>query len=82
MARQLTLKCERRVQDAADAIREWANDVIDSMFDACPQHGPGWWADKLPELVATFTEAAAAYEAAPKSGPGAERQGAGGDEEV
>jgi hypothetical protein len=79
MARQLTLKCERRVEDAADAIRDWANDVIDGLYDPGPCWARAWWADKLPELVAEFTEAAEACEAAPKSGPGAERQGAGGE---
>jgi hypothetical protein len=73
MARQLTLQCERRVQDAADAIREWANDVIDDMYSGdVNRPSPAWWADKLPELVAAFTLAAEAYETAPMSGPNAE----------
>jgi hypothetical protein len=74
MARQLTLQCERRVADAADVIREWANDVIEDMYSGdVNRPSLAWWADKLPGLVAAFTEAAEAYEAAPKSGPGAER---------
>lgn len=73
MARKLTLKCERRVEDAAEAIREWAGDVTEGMYSGDnTRHSPGWWADKLPELVAEFTAAAAAYEHAPKSGPTAE----------
>lgn len=74
MARRLTLKAERRVEDAAEEIREWANDVIDGMYSAdVNRHSPEWWAEKLPELVAEFTAAAAAYAAAPMSGPNAER---------
>jgi len=81
MARQLTLKCERRVGDAADALRDWANDVIDGLYSGdVNRPSLAWWAGKLPALVAAFTEAAEAYEAAPKSGPGAARQGADGDE--
>ena len=73
MGRKLTLKVERRVEHAADEIRDWASDVIEGLYSSdVNRHSPGWWADKLPELVAEFTEAAAAYEVAPMSGPTAE----------
>jgi hypothetical protein len=73
VSRRLTLKCEQRVEDAAEDIREWANDVVEGMYSGdVNRHSPGWWADKLPELVAEFVAAAEAYEVAPMSGPNAE----------
>jgi hypothetical protein len=63
MSRTLTDPRERAVEDAADAIHDWANDVIDSLYERDPEYRfhPGPARDRLKRLVAQFGEAVKNY---------------------